>query len=170
MAYEILIRNETADGGKAKSPIAGNGAQAADTTAQGNKPAISEGRIAAAKGIYFVNGYIKPFVDKMITQKISTVALRTGAQELEDRMSFAYQVGQKAFGFVQSVIIGGLVGNLPGAIIGGVMNLAMTAVEYSNKQERLNLERDNENISLRFMNLRAGGSVASFSGSRMKSQ
>lgn len=171
MAYEIIIRHDTANGGNAKSPIAGNGAQATDTTAQqGGTPAISAGRVAAAKSIFFANSYIMPFVDKMVTQKISTVALRTGAQELEDRMSFAYQVGKQAFGFVESVAVGALVGNLPGAIIGGAMSLALTAVEYSNRQQKIDLQHSVEDVGLRYINARAGGSVASFSASRFKNQ
>lgn len=168
MAYEIIIRHDTANGGNAKSPIAGSGAQATDTTAQqGGTPAISTGRVAAAKGIFFANSYIMPFVDKMVTQKISTVALRTGAQELEDRMSFAYQVGKQAFGFVESVAVGALIGGgVPGALIGGAMHVALTMVEYSTRKQEIDLKHRVEDISLHFMNTRAGGSVASFNKDR----
>ena len=69
-----------------------------------------------------------------------------------------------------SVITGALIGGGVGAVVGGVMSLATMAVDYSNKMENLNLQRSTENIGLRYMNMRAGGSVASFSGSRMKSQ
>ena len=171
MAYEIIIRNDTANGGNAKSPIAGSGAQATDTTAQqGGTPAISAGRVAAAKGIFFANSYIMPFVDKMVSQKISTVALRTGAQELEDRLSGAYQVGKQAFGFVESVAVGALVGNLPGAIIGGAMSLALTAVEYSNRQQKIDLQHSVEDIGLNVASTRMGNLASSFNGSRSKNQ
>lgn len=171
MAYEIVIRNETNSG--KKSPIAGSGTAPSDTTNTGGSGAdssISPVRTAAAKGLVAVNTYIKPFVDQMVTQHVTTIALRTGAQEQEDRMSFALGVAQKVYSFGTSVATGALVGGLPGALIGGVMSLATMAIDYSNKQERINLQRSVENVGLRYMNSRAGGSVASFSGSRLKNQ
>lgn len=160
--YEIVIRNETE--GSDRSPISGSNASKKDTTSSGG--GIAPWRKNIAKGIAVTNTYIKPFADQLITQKVSTVELRTGAQELEDKLSFGYQMGQKAFGFVESVAVGALVGNLPGAILGGIMSLATMAVDYSNKQQKIDLQRSVENIGLQYMNIRAGGSVASFSGSR----
>ena len=170
MAYEVFIKY-TGERAK-KSPIAGNGTS--PSTVGGNNNGDSSDSMSpqrgVAKSLVAVNKYIKPFVDQMVTQHVTTVSLRTGAQELEERMSFKMQVAQKIYGFGTSVITGALIGGGVGAVVGGVMSLATMAVDYSNKRENLNLQRSAENIGLRYMNTRAGGSVASFSGSRMKSQ
>ncbi|MDE6618523.1 MAG: hypothetical protein K2K13_05825 [Clostridiales bacterium] len=166
MTHEIIIRNETSNA--KKSPIAGSGTAATDTTSNiGGGMTLQQG---AAKGLVAVNSYIKPFVDQMITQRVTTVSLRTGAQELEERMSFSLNVAQKVVGFGSSVAMGALVGGVPGAIVGGVMSLMTMGIEYSNKQEKINLQHGVENIGLRYVNTRAGGSVASFSGRRQKHQ
>lgn len=173
MDYEIVIRNQTGDA--QKSPIAGSGTAATDTTNPGSGDmTLREG---AAAGLVAVNHYIKPFVDQMATQYVTTVQLRTGSQELEERMSFNLNVTQKVVSFGSSVAMGALMGSaggplgaIAGAFAGAVMSLATFAVDYSNKQENINLQRSVENVGLRYMNIRAGGSVASFSGSRLKRQ
>ncbi|MDE7406481.1 MAG: hypothetical protein K2M89_06385 [Clostridiales bacterium] len=176
MDYEIVIRNDTADA--RKSPIAGSGTAASDTTSNGGGGGDGLSlRQGAAKGLVAVNHYIKPFVDQMATQYVTTVQLRTGSQELEERMSFKMNVTQKVVSFGSSMLTGALMGSaggpvgaVVGAVAGAVMRLATMAVDYSNKQEKLNLQRSVENVGLRYMNARAGGSVASFSGSRLKNQ
>ncbi len=162
MAYDIFIHDDTRN--TKKSPIAGSGTATSDITKGENL------RLGAAKGLVAVNSYIKPFVDQMATQYVTTISLRTGAQEQEERMSFTLQAGQKVYGFFTSIATGAIVGGLPGAIIGGVLNLITMGIDYSNKQEKINLQRSVENVGLRYLNNRAGGSVASFSGSRLKNQ
>lgn len=164
--YEIVIKNETSD--NKKSPVAGDNATAKNTGTQQSTSA--SGVAIGVKALVSFNHFIKPFVNKVATQYISTISLRTGAQELEDKMSFAVQTAQKVGGFVGSIAVGVAVGNLPGALIGGLMSVTTTALDIYNKQSKLDMERSVENVSLRYMNMRAGGSVASFSGSRMKNQ
>ncbi|MCH5165649.1 MAG: hypothetical protein J1G01_04540 [Clostridiales bacterium] len=161
--YEIFIKNEAAS--EKSSPIAGGGSES--KSASQSSGGVN---IGIAKGLVAYNHYIKPFVSQMVNHHVSTVALRTGAEEHEERLSFAVSAVQKVGGLVSSVAMGAIIGNLPGAIIGGVLSIATTAMEYSNKQRQLDMQRTVENIGLRYMNARAGGSVASFSGSRMKAQ
>lgn len=165
MRHEIIIENKT--NSRKKSPVAGSGSASKDTS-QSNE--ISKGTRAVAKTIVSFDNYVKPFVDQVVTQHITTVSLRTGAEELEERLSFAQSIGQRIYGLGKSVVVGALIGNIPGAIIGAVMNIATTAIEYSNKQRQIELQRNVEHVGLRYLNARAGGSVASFSGSRLKNQ
>ena len=167
MAFEIILKNETES--NKRSPISGSGS-AARSTPGGSSGEWMTGRQATAKGLVAVNHYIKPFVEQMVTQHVTTVALRTGAQEAEERLSFKMQVGQKVYGLASSIITGALVGGVAGAVVGGAMSLVTTVIGYTNQQEKLNLQRSVENVGLRYMNARAGGSVASFSGSRLKNQ
>lgn len=167
MAYEIVIHNATTSGNSNKNPVAGSNASGENTSAS-KQP--SESRLAAAKVLGITNSSIKPFVDQMVSQKVTTVTLRTGAQELEERMSVKVQIGQTVWGIASSAATGALVGGLPGAIVGGLLGVATTAIDLSNKQKEIDLQKSVENVGLRYMDVRAGGSVASFSGSRMKSQ
>lgn len=170
--YEIIIKDQTtrsADGTARKSPVAGSGASNQSTTAPSSSGAGSL-RQGGVKALVAFNSYVKPFTDRIITQHISTISMKTGAQELEDQMSLKASLIQKGVGLAESAIIGALIGNVPGAVIGVVMNLATTAIDYGYKYEKLTIQRNVEDIGLRFMNARAGGSVAAFSGSRMKNQ
>lgn len=166
-SYVITIKYETAD--NKKSPVAGGNGSAQSGSGESEGGAVSTGK-AVAKGLVTYNHYVKPFVNQAIQHRISTVTLRTGGEELESRLSFTYSVVQRAVGFAESVAVGAAVGHLPGALIGAAVSLVSMGIEFSNKQEAMLLQRSNENISLGFMNARAGGAVASFSNSRTSRQ
>lgn len=161
--YEIIIRNETSDDDA--SPIAGSGAKPKKTS--GGEASSAKN---IAKGIVAVEGYVKPFVDKLLTNRIQTVSIRTGAEELQERLSFAYSVGQQAYGIVKSTAVGAAVGRLPGALIGMLFGLLNTAISYAQKAQQISYQRTVENIGLNYLNVRAGGSVASYSQSRLTDQ
>lgn len=165
--YEIIIRNDTEQ--SKKSPIAGNDT-APTSTDQEEGFTAKDFRKGVGKGLAIANTYVKPFVDRMVSHKISTVTLRTGAQELEEQMSNEYQIGQKIYGVATSVAMGALIGGLPGALVGGVVSFIASVVDYENRKEKFNLERSRESIGLQFLNARAGGSIASFGGSRSKNR
>lgn len=171
MTYELLIENKTQR--KKRSPIAGSSSEGKDNSGGGSGTGGESGKGVnkdLAKGLIALNHYIKPFTDQIINQKATTVALRTGAQEAEERLSFKIQVGQKVYGLASSMITGALIGGGVGAAVDGVMSVLTTVVSYSNQSIKLNLQRGVEDIGLRYVNSRAGGSVASFSGSRLKNQ
>lgn len=163
-SYVITIKNETSR--KKKNPVAGNNSEA---TENGGAQAENDRKAAIAKGLV-VYHTAKSFVNQVVSHNVSTVSLRTGSEELQEKISFAYEIGQKAFGFVESVAIGALVGNVPGAVIGGVLSAAHTAISYAQKAETISLQRSVESMSLRNMQIRAGGSLATFSGSRGTNQ
>lgn len=98
----------------------------------------------------------KTFVDAQISHRISTISLRTGQVEAQQRTEFAYGVAQKSLGFVESVAFGAITGNIPGAIIGGVMSLMSMLQSYINKAEKLTLEKQEESIRLSLRNRRTG--------------
>ena len=166
-SYVITIKNDTAD--EKQSPVAGGKGTAQSGSSASEGGAVSTGK-AIAKGLVAYNHYVKPFVNQAIQHRISTVSLRTGGEELESRLSFTHSVVQRVAGFAESVAIGAAVGHLPGALIGAAVSLVTMGIEYSNKKEEIALQRTNENISLGFMNARAGGAVASFSNSRTSRQ
>lgn len=165
--YSIVIQVDSLEQRKKRSPVAGGNQTATQASGADN---TNGNAVAAAKGFVAINSNVKPFVDKVITQRVSTVALRTGAQELEERLQFTYDVSQKIYGFASSVAVGARTGGAAGAILGAVMSLLTTTVDLAQRQQTLSLQHNVEDIGLRYMNVRAGGSVASFSGSRMKTQ
>lgn len=165
--YEININNNTQ--GSKQSPIAGNDTPATDTTVKGNGK-MSAARLITSKAIGATNTYIKPFVDQMWSQHVTTISLRTGAQEQEERLSFKTDMVKRGVDFGLSISVGAALGGGFGALIGGFMGFVTTAVDYGNQKEKLDLERRVENVGLRYLNNRAGGTVASFNRSRQKNQ
>lgn len=172
--YSIVIKNET-DNGDAQNPIAGQSAQGQDTTPKpglGSSKDKSGGQVLGTAIVAF-NSTIKPYVDQMLGFRVSTVSLRTGSQEQADRIQFAYAVGQQVYSFTSSVATGALLGSrggpvgaLVGAVMGAATSLISTAISYSNRQTEISMQRTIENVGLRYLNTRAGGTVASYNGSR----
>lgn len=173
--FEIIIKNESQSA--KNSPIAGDSAQTVDTTGSVGGTSLGTANKAfrgAAAGIVAAVSTVKPYVDKIVSSKVSTVALKTGSQELEEHLSYKVNVGQKIAGFGMSVLAGaaagGVVGAIGAALVSGITTLVSFGMERAAAQEKLDTERTIENIGLGFMNTRAGGGTASFSGSRMGRQ
>lgn len=162
--YEVVIRNETDE---TQSPIAGSGSTAKKTA---NSGSATVGNVNALKGIMTVKGIVAPFVDQVVSHQIQTVSLRTGAEEQQERLSFAYSITKQIGGTLLSTAVGAAMGGGVGAIIGLAVGVAHAAISYSQKASELRTQKALEDVGLRYMNARAGGSVASFSGSRLKNQ
>ena len=163
---EIVIKDETQS--QESSPIANpnGGSDSTKNTSPGGKTDPYAKGKAIVKGYVAVKRIVAPFVSQAINYGISTVAIRTGQHEEQQRWQFAYDMGSKALGLAESITVGAMVGGLAGAIGGAVMSIATTVTGYALTQQKINLAESNENISLGFMNARAGGSIATTSGSR----
>lgn len=161
--YTITIKNETQT--TKKAPIAENNqtAQAESTSGSGGKKGLSRQDLA---GYFAFKRIVAPFVRMGIEYGISTVNVRTGRAEAQQRIQFAYSVGRQALGMAENIAIGALVGGLPGAIVGAVMSTATTLAGYGINQSKINMQSNLENVSLGLMNIRAGGDVAAISGNR----
>ena len=153
---EKAIAGTTGDNQKDNSPNAGN-------LAGGSGGGVSK---AAAATYIAYKQYIAPFVKQAISYQISTVSLKTGRVEHQQRLQFAYDAGSKVVQLVENIAIGAAVGGLPGAIIGATVSVVQTAVQYAQAKHTLDLERSAESISIGLQNVRAGGSVASYNSSR----
>lgn len=157
--YTITIKNGTQT---TKSPIADPQQSAKPESTQENGK-LSRKDLA---GYFAFKRIVSPFVRMGIEYGISTVNVRTGRAEAQQRMQFAYSVGRQVVGIGENIAIGALVGGLPGAIIGAVMSTVTTVAGYAINQSKIDLQSNLENISLGLMNIRAGGDVAAVSGSR----
>lgn len=161
--YELVLRNETNDD---ESPIASGGA--AKSANKGGASDIT-GR-QAVKKVMAAGGMAASFVNQVVTHQIQTVSLRTGAEEQQERLAFAYSIAKQVGGTLLSTAVGAAMGGGIGAVVGLVVGIAHTAISYSQKAEELRIQKTVEDVGLRYLNARAGGSVASFSGSRLRNQ
>lgn len=161
--YSLTIKNETESGGS--SPIAGQNNVPQETPSEDKLKAST-----VVKGLVSFNSFVKPFAQPIIKHSLQTVSLRTGGQEMQQRMQFAYSVGEQALGIIESTAIGLAVGNLPGALLGLATGILTTVINFANQADTIALERNLENISLRGMNVRAGGYAPSYGASRMGNQ
>lgn len=157
--YTITIKNETQS---SKSPIADNLQSTKSESTQENDK-LSRKDLA---GYFAFKRIVSPFVRMGIEYGISTINVRTGRAEAQQRIQFAYSVGRQVVGVLENVAIGALVGGLPGAIVSAVMSTVTTVAGYAINQGKINMQRDLESISLGLMNIRAGGEIAAVSGSR----
>lgn len=157
--YEIVMKNETQS---SKSPIADNSQNTQSESTQKNGK-LSRKDLA---GYFAFKRVVAPFVRMGIEYGISTVNVRTGRAEAQQRIQFAYSVGRQVAGMAENILIGALVGGLPGAIVGAVMSTVTTVAGYAINQSKIDLQSNLENISLGLMNIRASGDVAAISGSR----
>ena len=160
----IIIRIE--NGAKTKkSPIANSSDKSEHKYTTGQLRAQS-----ASKALVAYDKFVAPFIETAIHQQVSTIELRTGASELQQRIEFGLGVAKQAGGLVTSVLAGFAVGNLPGAIIGGLISGITTVINYANKVRTLRLEENLESITLRGLNTRAGGYSPTSIGSRDRAQ
>lgn len=158
--YEIIIRDETTS--TLKSPIANSeDGQAKDTTGNKNQ---NEGRMSP--WAYMAYRRVESVAKSWINHEISMVSVRTGRVELQQRWQFA---ADTAFGIVDTVTniaVGAKVGGGVGAVVGAVVSVAQAGINLAQKLDRHNTQMYLENTSLGLMNVRAGGSLATYSQSR----
>lgn len=85
--------------GGSQSPIAGQSNQAQETPSEGGFTPKK-----AVKTLVSFNSFVKPLVQPAIDGYMQTVSLRTGSQEAQDRIQFAYNVGTQAIRDRKSVV------------------------------------------------------------------
>ena len=89
----------------------------------------------------------------VIQGELSRVELRTGYSTLQERINFAMSKGQMLLG---GIIGGATVGGPVGAVVGGMTVMLGQAIEFTQNQITLDLNRSIENISIGMANVRAG--------------
>lgn len=122
------------------------------------------------KNLLAIKHSVMPLINQIASNRISVVSLSTGAKEQQERLSFAYSMAQQISNATMSIAMGAAFGGAPGAIIGLVTSAASSALNYGFKTRELQMQQDIENVELKYSNIRAGGMVASYSGSRRHNQ
>ncbi len=150
--YKIYLMAENLQ--DAKSPIAGD--NKSSDTEKGKESGAKGGGSLKAIGSIVSYSTLKSFATQIVSHQVSTVELRTGSREQQERANFTYQLAQKGLGIIEGAVGGFMVGNLPGAIIGFLLSATHTAIGYAQKENTLNMQRDLENVSIGMNYLRAG--------------
>lgn len=159
--YELIIRNETQDAVAQEVGGAG-GIQTPDGSAESAGGEKTK-KTPAQKLLKQVFGYksIKSFATQALGHRVSTVQLRTGSMEAQQRANFSYQIGQQVLGIAETIAVGAATGGLAGAAVGLVLGLVHTAIDWNNKADTLRLQNQLEqNAQL------AAAQRATYSGSR----
>lgn len=139
--YELILRNET-ERKVAKDVGGAGGIQTADGANESTGGEVSSSDASAEKILKQVFGYkaVKRVVSTAISYQVSTVQLRTGSSEAQQRAQMAYSIGSQVFNIGESVVMGAVVGNLPGAIVGAILGITNTIWQYEMQQNTLNLQ------------------------------
>lgn len=163
--YEIRI---TLPQGTEKESAVAKSAANTSTGQDNNEPSTTaKDMIGMAKTVVAYTG-AKRIAESYISHNINTVSLRTGATEYEQKLQFAYSEGSQAVGSVAAIAMGAAVGGLPGAAIAAVgvgLNYIMKAIGWAQNAEKIQMQKDLEDVSLQMQRARMG-----ISGSRGSNQ
>ena len=144
-----------------QSAMAGANNASTGGTGGGNNDGIGDVVSAvgkkAAKMVSFSS--VKSTADQLATYAISTVSLRSGAAEYEQRMSTVYSIGSQVVGAAGTLVTAGAVGG-PAGLAVAAMSIAANGISkligIAQKQNTLNLQESVENVSIGMQNVRAG--------------
>lgn len=149
MAYEIIIKNETAKGSnKAVAGQTDNDNAPKQAAQSGTRETLIKGLVAYKK--------VKPWVNQVISHNVSMVELRTGSQQQQQRVSFAYQVATDTANLAENIATGFLLGNVAGAVTGAIMTVASKIISIAQRQNEINTKQTIENVSVQMNYIRAG--------------
>lgn len=160
---EYVIRFELPNGGRNLSPVS-------KASSDGTGESSSE-KSWAAKNVESAQNAIKKIVsvstayavaDKLISYDLSTVSLRTGAKEYEQKLQFGYSMLKQT---AVPLVMGAMAGGLAGAVIGVAFSFGMQAISWAQNAQTIDYNRQLENISIDMARTRAG-----VSGSRSAKQ
>ena len=146
--YEIIIKNET---GQAESPIAND---QNENTSDSEKDTEKKAKKVITGAMLYRTG--KALVRSQIGHEISTISLRTGQTELQQRYEFANRIAESVFDVGESIAVGASVGKGWGAVIGAVIGIGSKLVGLVHKQDTYNLNQQLEQETLWRNNIRAG--------------
>lgn len=97
--------------------------------------------------------------DKLISYRISTVNLRTGAAEYEQRLETIHSIGKDIVGAGAALVTGAKLGGRAGfavALIGVAASGINKLINLAQKEQTLMIEQSLENVTQGMMNIRAG--------------
>ena len=116
----------------------------------------SESKLPKQLGGLAMYGYAKNIINKGIQSGISTVSLRTGHEELQQKQQLAYSIANRSIDIATSIVLGAKAGGSWGALAGAVIGIGMQAVDIAIKSNEINIARQQENMSQFLNQIRIG--------------
>lgn len=152
MTYEIVISNDT-EGGGGSSAIADN--QKTPSTEEQHKASSNAGKQVIGKVAVAFN-QVKSRVLNDVNYSISTTELRTGSSRDQRVKQFNLGIATSVANMGESILLGAVIGGGVGAIIGAVGSMVSFAQSQWQRENTMNIERQQESVSIRQALERAG--------------
>ena len=171
-SYEIIIKDQTGSGGGASSsanPVANNEEDSAVTMTAERALRLTDDPKKKAEYAaleHIAMNRVLATTKKWINHELSMVSVAPGRVELQQRMQVVSDATSGIASLATDIAVGYKVAGGWGAAVGAILNVAETAVNIYQKADTINTERNLENVSIGLMNVRAGGSLATYSQSR----
>lgn len=150
--YRVEFYNMTNEDTEDKKAVATNNQNAGEEQAT---ESVEKSLKKPTKALAAIS-YARSIADRAITSQISTVTLRTGYEEKQQREQFYFGIGKKVVDTGMAIGIGAMFGGLPGAVIGLGVSLTNELFNMAIKQNEINMAREQENISIFFNQIRMG--------------
>ena len=164
--YTITIYDKTGSNvnpiGRKKSPIAGI---AGENGGSKNSKGEDNGAGEAAFD-WMVIRKVADYAKRAISYEISTVSLRTGEAERQQRMQLTYDILSRVGSAATTIAMGAKVGGVYGAAAAAAYEVINTSISVGQQVGRFQLQRDLENKSLGLARIRSGDSLAYINGNR----
>ena len=159
MAEVQIIRIELPSGAEKKTPVAESSAQPDIPSSDAGGGAVTAKDVLnASKKVVAFTG-IKQIADSVISYQISTVELRTGATEYQQKLQFAYSEGAQALSSVATIGMGFAMGGPVGGAVAAVgvgISYVMKFIGWIQNENTIQLKGDREDISIQMAMIRAG--------------
>lgn len=133
------------------SSMAGGG----ETAGKSESDNTAKGIQSAARKIVSYSA-VKSTADQVISGRLNSVELSTGAKEYEERLNAGYNIGKQIWNAGEAILIGAATGGLAGAIAGLAISGVHSLISYQQRRATLAREEALENVSINLMNIRAG--------------
>ena len=160
--YKIIISDETS--ANSKNPVAGSESKGSVENAGVGTTSVNNA-IKGAATYVAVKRTVVSAIKSSINFGIGTVSLRTGENERQQKLQFAYDTVTEVVGAGMTIAAGAMAGGAVGAALAVVGVAVAKGIEMYQSYKQLEYQNNLESISLSMMNKRAGRYV-SVSGSR----
>lgn len=161
--YKIIIEDGTTSSNK--NPIAGSDGKGKSENAGVGMGSKSDSLAKGAMAYVALKRTAVSAVKSAISHQIGTISLRTGENERQQKVQFAYDMAEQAVEAGASIAAGAMAGGLPGAAIAAVGVVINFAVQLAIRFNEIDLKSQKESIEIGLKNKRAGHYV-SVNGSR----
>ncbi len=162
--YKIIIEDGTAKSNK--NPVAGSDGKGKSENAGVGMGSKSDSLAKGAMAYVALRRTAVSAVKSAISHRIGTISLRTGENERQQQVQFAYDSVGQVVKAVETIAAGAAAGGWVGALVATIGVFVSEVTNIIKAINELNYKESYNNIQLGMMDKRAGWNVASVNGSR----